>query len=213
MTGNGALDVLEKSPLPRTRRLGRGWIAALVLAAGCLIFSQQILWELGAMLVDDGPPRKADIAVTLAGDASGDRILKAAELVRQGYVPKVLVSGTGTTYGVPQTTLEIEYAVRSGYPREYFVPLQHHELSTKGEAQRIAAELRMLGVHKYLVVTSYFHTARAARILRRTAPELEMHVVGAPVPHWNDGYWWKEREGQKIWIEEEAKTVADFFRL
>ena len=217
MTDSGDLAVLKKSALSPKRRLSRAWVVTLALLAVCLlaalIFRQQILWGLGAMLVDSEPPQKADIAVTLAGDASGNRILKAAELVRQGYIPRVLVSGTGTTYGVLQTSLEIDLAVRRGYPRDYFVPLPHHALSTKEEAQVIVAQLRKLGVHKFLLVTSYYHTARAARILRRTAPELEMHVVGARYPHWNDGYWWREREGQKIWIEEEAKTIADFFRI
>jgi len=187
--------------------------AVVVCLLASAIFHRQILWSMGAMLVNSGAPQPADIVMTFAGDASGHRIRKAAELVREGYASKVLVSGAGSEYGVPETTLEIDFAVRRGYPRDYFIPLQSRSLSTKEEAPYIASRLRSLGVHKVLLVTSYFHTARAGRIMRRTAPDLEFHIVGSSYPHWNEGYWWKEREGEKIWLEEAVKTVADFFRI
>ena len=217
MTGSGDLEVLEKSALPPKRRLTRAWVVALSLIAVCLlvslIFWQQILWGLGAMLVDSEPPQEADIAVVLAGDGSGHRIMKAAELVRQGYVPKVLVAGSARYYGLPESTAAIDFAVEHGYPRDYFLSFQIPSLSTREDAQHVVPELRTLGIHKYLLVTSYYHTARSGRIFHRAAPELEIRVIGASAPHWNDGYWWKEREGQKIWLQEEAKTIADFFRI
>ena len=58
-----------------------------------LLLHSAILSALGGYLVDAGPPQKADIALVLAGDSSGNRILKAAELVRDGIRSKVLVSG------------------------------------------------------------------------------------------------------------------------
>ena len=96
MTGSGDLEVLEKSALPPKRRLTRAWVVSLGLIAACLlvslIFWQQILWGLGAMLVDSEPPQEADIAVVLAGDGSGHRIMKAADLVRQG----ICAEGSGS---------------------------------------------------------------------------------------------------------------------
>jgi uncharacterized SAM-binding protein YcdF (DUF218 family) len=217
MSDSPGVDLAEKSALPLKPRANPRWIAALGLTLLCLlgvaIFSRQILWGLGAMLVNAGPPQPADIAVTLAGDVSGNRILKAAELVRQGYVPKVLVSGAGRQYGFPESTLAIDFAVGHGYPRDYFLALQTSSLSTKEEAGYIIPELRRLGVRKYLLVTSPHHTARAGRILHRAAPDLEMHIVASIGPHWHDGYWWTEREGQKTWLEEEEKTIAEFFGI
>jgi len=209
---NASSGVLERSQV----KFRRGALA-LAVAVCCLIaaavFHRQILWSMGAVLVNCGPPERADIVVTLAGDASGHRIFKAGDLVREGYAPKVLVSGAGIAYGVPQSTLEIDMAVRHGYPREIFIPMQQPALSTAEEAGYIAARLRSLGVHKYLLVTSFSHTARAGRLLRRTAPDLPFHMIGVNYPHWNDGYWWHEREGEKIWLEETTKTIADFFGI
>src|ERR1019366_8520424 len=52
------------------------------------------LGALGSALVHDEGAGKAEIAVVLAGDSWGYRLTKAAELVRQGCVPLVLVSGS-----------------------------------------------------------------------------------------------------------------------
>ena len=197
--------------MTNAKRWAAAILVVLLVAAG--LFHNQILWAMGAVLVYSEPPEHADIVVTLAGDASGHRILKAAELVRQGYAPKVLVSGAGATYEILQSQLEIDMAVRHGYPPEYFIPMQHRSLSTRDEARDIAEQLRSLHVRSYLLVTSFFHTARARHIMLRTAPDLPFHIVGASAPHWGDGYWWRQREGQKIWLEEVAKTVADFFRI
>ena len=55
---------------------------------------------IGYALIHDDGPAKADIAVVLAGDWYGNRIVKAGELVRDGYVPAVLVSGPAGVYGL-----------------------------------------------------------------------------------------------------------------
>ena len=41
------------------------------------------------------------------------------------------------------------------------------------------------------------------------APDLEVHVVACTMAKWNGGYWWKSREGEKLWFTEELKTFAE----
>jgi uncharacterized SAM-binding protein YcdF (DUF218 family) len=177
------------------------------------VFRNQILWSLGAMLVNAGPPQKADIVVVLGGDWEGNRILKGAELVREGYAPRVLLSGSGGMYGHYECDLAVEYAASKGYPRDEFIPLHYSALNTVDETRADIRELHKLGVHRVLLVTSEFHTARAGRIFRREAEDMEVHVVASPTPEWENGYWWKEREGRKTWLSEFEKTIADFFRI
>lgn len=195
------------------RRVIAPGIVVLCCAVAVFGFSGQILWALGAVLTRAEPPSKADIVVVIGGDHFGDRILKGAELVREGYAPKLLVSGAAEMYGRFESDLSINYAVAHGYPRDAFISLHYPALNTVDEAEADIQELRRLHVHRYLVVTSAFHTARAGRIFRRIGPDLEVHMISAPARYWNGGQWWKNREGRKIWLEETLKTVADYLRI
>ncbi|HEX4273875.1 MAG TPA: YdcF family protein [Bryobacteraceae bacterium] len=151
--------------------------------------------------------------VVLGGDEKGNRILHAAELAREGYAPKVLVSGIESVYGRHESDLAIDYAVSRGYPREIFIPFRYSPLNTRDEARADATELRRLGVHKYLLVTSVYHSARASRDFRREGQGLEMHPSPAQEPWWHNGQWWKNREGRKIWFNETLKTMADYLGI
>jgi len=193
----------------RKRLLSLFLVAFVCAAVAVFAFSGSILFWLGSILVNAGPPQKADIIVVIGGDFKGNRITKGAELVRQGYAPKALVSGSGGMYGALESDLEIGYAVSHGYPRSEFIAVQFPALSTVEEARIVIAKLRQLGVHKYLLVTSDFHTARAGRVFRRQGRDLEEHTVAAPDPYWNNGRWWTTREGRKLWIYEALKTVTD----
>ena len=189
-------------------------LAAFVLVAGGLYWLREpILFRLGQVLVHAEAPVHADAVIVIGGDYSGNRILKAAQLVKDGYAPVVLVSGLDGQYGFHESQLAIEYAVRNGYPRESMVPVLFPALSTADEAHEDTALLRKRGAHSYILVTSYTHTARAWRTFRRAAPDLEIHTVAAPQPYWNDGRWWIEREGRKIWLFEALKTIGDYLRL
>lgn len=195
------------------RRLAILAVAVLCVAALLLVFSHRVLWSLGAVLDSSEPPQKADMIVVIGGDTRGNRILKAAELVRAGYGPKVLVSGQGAMYGRHESDMAVDFAVEHNYPRDEFIPFRYPALSTVDEAAADIRQLRELGVHKYLLVTSAYHTARAARIFRRQGADLEVHIVSAPDPYWQNGEWWKSREGRKLWFLEFVKTIADWFRI
>jgi uncharacterized SAM-binding protein YcdF (DUF218 family) len=153
------------------------------------------------------------MVVVIGGDPRGSRILKAAELVREGYAPAVLVSGVGDYYGRYECDLAIDLAVRRGYPRQMFVPFYYPAVSTTDEARADIAELRRRGIRNYLLVTSVYHSARARRVFRREGKDLEMHSVSAPDKYWVNGEWWKNREGRKLWLNEILKTGADYLGI
>jgi uncharacterized SAM-binding protein YcdF (DUF218 family) len=196
-----------------TRRIVTSGVVILCVAVGIFVFSDRILWSLGAILDAGEPPRKADMAVVIGGDSEGNRILLGAELVRTGYVPKVFVSGMAGMYGYFESDLAIAFAVKHGYPREAFIAFHRPAVSTLDEARGDIPELRRLGVHEYLLVTSAYHTARAGRIFRREGGDLDMHVISASDRNWQNGQWWKDREGRKVWFNEMLKTIADCLRI
>lgn len=163
---------------------------------------------LGRALVYSEAPQRADAALVLAGDYYGYRILKAAEMVREGFVPRVLVSGPEAIYGVYESDLAIAFAVKRGLPAEWFVPLRHAALSTDEEARLVVPGIRKMGVRRLLVVTSDYHTARSRRVFRDVAPDLEVHMIAAPDRYYRPDAWWSNRQSRKTFLMEWIKTVA-----
>jgi uncharacterized SAM-binding protein YcdF (DUF218 family) len=149
----------------------------------------------------------------LAGDASGNRILKGAELVREGFAPKVVVSGPEGNYGYYECDLAIPFAVKAGYPESYFVRFPNQAHSTEEEAAAAAPELRSLGVHRVLLVTSVYHTRRAGADFRAAAPDLTLFVVSAPDQYYTAEGWWRNREARKTFLYEWLKTGATLLHL
>ncbi len=187
--------------------------AALLVAFLLVLWFTRALWlrPIGAALIHDDPPAKADLAIVLAGDPWGHRILKAAELARQGFVPVVLVSGPDV-YGVHESDLAIAFAVRQGYSPGLFAGVPNSALSTREEARVMLQEAQRRNARSFLLVTSDYHTARAGRIYRAAERQMgggpDFRVVAAPDEHFGAGIWWTSREGWKIAFTEWCKTIA-----
>jgi uncharacterized SAM-binding protein YcdF (DUF218 family) len=164
-------------------------------------------------LVRAEAPERAEVAVVLAGDFYGNRILSAADLARGGYVKKVLVSGPSGAYGRYESELAIEFAVRQGYRAEDFIPMPNLGRSTREEARLVLDELHRMGVHEFLVVTSNYHTRRAGAIYRSLARDVRFRVVAAPDEYFHPEDWWKSREGRKQFCFEWMKTIAEWVGL
>ena len=189
--------------------MGCCWLLGVAVAAVLLLVTYPLwLAALGGYLVHSDAPVHADMIVVLAGDFTGSRIFTAGGLVRQGFAGKALISGPAGVYGIYESDLAIALAVRNGYPAAYFMAFPNNSKSTASESAVVISELRRLHVHKIDLVTSNFHTRRAARIFRALAPDIEVHVVAAPDQYFTPDGWWKEREGRKTFFMEWAKTVG-----
>jgi uncharacterized SAM-binding protein YcdF (DUF218 family) len=195
----------------RSRKVPFVIVAILVVA----LLLTKTLWlgALGAFLIHADQPMQADYAVVLAGDHSGNRILEAAELVRRGMVRKALVDGPMGFYGFNESDLAVNFAIKKGYPEDYFVKLPMEASSTRQEARLVMAELRSRGAHSFLLVTSDYHTRRAGGLFRQISDGLEMRVIAAPDEHFHWDSWWRDREAQKTVYMEWSKTVASWFGI
>ncbi len=183
-------------------------IAALIVLAAAT-HTLWLTWVGGALVRDDDPSR-ADLAVVLAGDYYGHRIERAAELVKAGYVPAVLVSGP-PYYAVHECDLAIDMMVRKGYPAAWFIAAPNNGLSTREEAAYLLGNMRRRSVRNFLLVTSTYHTRRAARTYRSVERQIggpPFRTVGAPDEHFRPDSWWRDREGRKIVFFEWCKTAA-----
>jgi uncharacterized SAM-binding protein YcdF (DUF218 family) len=131
----------------------------------------------------------------------------AAQLQQAGYAPYVLVSGPPNLLG-PESDATIEYARRQGYSGSLFRPLPSNSNSTRVETAFIGKYLREHGAKKIILVTSNYHTRRAAKLIRKQNPDIRVIVVPAPDPFFSPGTWWQTRNGQKTFLFEWMKTVA-----
>lgn len=195
--------------MSRTRRAGCLFIPLAIVLLAVFTHAIWLRW-MAAYLIDAEPPSKAGAIVVLAGDWTGQRILKAAQLANDGYAPIVLVSGPMPIYGVNEGSLAIDYAVSQGYPRGLFVLLESRSFSTREEAEYFRNELDRRNIHRFLLLTSDFHTRRAGRIFRKLfGPGFDIHVVAAPYRQWDPLHWWQQREGQKVFFYEWSKTIGN----
>ncbi len=187
-------------------------VAALTLVA---IAVTSTLWlaALGRFLVRSDEPFQADFAVVLAGDFYGRRVRAGGDLVRQGYARKALVSGQPFAYDLCECDLAIEYAVRKGYPREYFERFENRARSTTEEVIAFGRELNRRSAKRVLLVTSTFHTRRLGRNIARLTSGFEFRVIPAEDEFFTPDGWWKSREGRKTFAFEALKTVADYMGL
>ena len=197
-------------PAPRSHRPLLIAIVLILLAAGFYPYWFSLL---GGYLVHAEAPIKADAIVVLAGDFTGERILTAGQLMRNGWAPVALVSGPGEFYGLHESDMEIPFALRQGYPESYFVALPNESKSTSTEADAVIPELRRRNAHRVDIVTSSFHTHRAWTIYRSKAPDLEIRMVESPSRYFTPRGWWKNREGRKIFLSEWLKTIGGWLRL
>ncbi len=199
--------------MTRRQRFSIGLQAAIVLVALAVATRATWLPWPGEFLVCAQAPEKADIVVVLGGEWRGRRILHAAELVREGYAPHVLVSGAGYLYGAHEADLAVQYAVSQGCDPSIFIKFKHAATSTADEALFVVPELRRLHIRKYLLVTSNYHTRRAGRIFRAVGPDLQPIVVSSDSAYLPVDSWWKQREPRKIFFEEWTKTLANYIGI
>ena len=196
----------------RPSRLLPFLFAVLLFAALAGVSRDWWLRGVSRALIRDEGPAKADIAVVLAGDFRGNRIAKGGDLVREGYVPAVLVSGPSGFYGLHESEPAIAYAVRRGYKAEWFIAFPNDTRSTQEEALAILPELHRRHAQRVLLVTSDYHTGRALRIYRAAEREMggrmEIRAVAAPDEEFHPDTWWLTRQGRKIAFMEWTKTLA-----
>jgi uncharacterized SAM-binding protein YcdF (DUF218 family) len=129
------------------------------------------------LFVDDGPER-ADLALVFGyADPVGARLRArhAARLYREGYVPKLLLSGGKSGRGDPRSEAELMLRVvaDSGVPREAIL-VEDRSRTTFENVTNSISLLNDLGeidaIGTVLLVSCPWHTRRASLIAREGFP-------------------------------------------
>lgn len=211
------MTFLEKPQVKRVPKRRVRWLLGLVLLPVLLIlillaFRQQVLDGLGEFLVVSDPLEHADAIYVLAGDFWGSRVLLGANLGSKGWAPHVIMSGglyTGGSYvNRYESDLAVDFAVQHGYPRSLFLSVPLDARSTIDEARAMGPVFHRLGVRRVLLVTSNFHSRRAAEVFRLFLPEFEFRMVGAPDDTFDPHAWWKTPQQRHLLFGEYQKMIG-----
>jgi uncharacterized SAM-binding protein YcdF (DUF218 family) len=171
------------------------------------VFHHSLLLALGGFLTLTDPLEKADLIYVLAGDFLGARVLVGAELGVQGYASQVLLSG-GPYSDSYSGDLAIRFAVEHGYPPSLFSSVRLRAQSTIEEAKELRPVFQRLGARRIILVTSNYHSRRAAFVFRSLLPGVRFLAVAAPDHVFNAGSWWKTDRERRLFFLEYYKIIG-----
>ena len=192
----------------RRRKLLSSIFGLIVIAALLLLLNwRATLVYLGNFLECPDSQAHADLILVLAGDFWGARVIKGADLAVRGQAPLVLISGSPYR-DRPEGEFAIPFLTHLGYPRALFESFGHHADSTIQESLAVCPELRRRGAKKVLMVTSGYHSRRAAIVFGLFCPDIQFVTVGAPEQMFVPAHWWTESKSRRLFFSEWLKICG-----
>ena len=174
----------------------------------------------GSLLVVEAPPQRVDVGLVLAGHFG--RAMYAADLYRQGFIPRIWISRPERekplaqldVLGVPyprQEEISRAVLLRKGVPDDRIEVIGDGVISTIAEARLVAGLLeKRPEIHSLLLVTSRFHVRRAEAIFQyilQPRLQVEVFIVGTPYDGFVADHWWKDRDSARQVFLETAKLL------
>ncbi len=193
----------------------------LLLVASALLFTlrEPILSEVGNFLVVSDSLDKADVIEVL----SAQTVLyqKAAELLSQGWAPRIVITKGVNPHRVEQLKLygisELEsYEKAAAILRFLKIPESEIEIidgynkSTADEARKLRRYMLDQGLKRLIVVTSNFHTRRSRLLFRRVFKGTDITIVVQAAPpdyEFEPEKWWTRRRDSKTLLWEYQKLI------
>lgn len=160
-------------------------LGLLLLAVAAIIFPQPFL------CVDSGPV-KADVIVVLGG-GSHERPERAAELFKEHAAPRIIISGLGD-YEINRRRL-----MAGGVPANA-IELESRSRTTRENAQFTVKLLREQKPKRVILVTSWYHSRRAAACFRHYAPEIKFYSRPSYVAYARTD-WSGRRFARRVYLE------------
>jgi hypothetical protein len=157
------------------------------------------------LVVDD--PGKSDVIVVLAGETDR-RPARALELLQQNYAKNVVVDVPADERIFGSTAVELAQKWAASLPQASQISVcPIHGLSTKAEAIESGECVKKVGAGSILLVTSDFHTRRAASIFRHQFPNTPIRVAAAYDSEQFGDPWWRHRQWAKTNFDEWVRLI------
>ena len=205
-------------PLPRLRTVVRWTIGLLLLAAGA--GTAWLMIYGGRYLQHEDPLKKADAIFVLAGTRL-ERPLEAVDLYKEGHAPLIVISPGRPEPGEyllrqrgidfpTEAELQRNALIRSGIPESALPPVTGYVDNTAQEANLLRSMVKKNHWRRVIIVTSKYHTRRAAFAFRRglagTGAEVIMRASRYDPSH--PAQWWRFRPDFRFATSEFQKLLA-----
>lgn len=182
------------------RRSGKRLILlfAFLGVLGLVLFREQVLCQIGAFLVVQDPLGRADVIFVLGGEAS-ERGPHAAALYHGHLADRLVTSGARVHEGLELFDMDYTEAEvtaqalkRAGVPQDAIVVLNAGK-STMEEGYAALDYVIKHGCRSAIVVTSLYHTRRAAWVMRRALKGMDVKVMLSPsgLDEYHPAEWWR----------------------
>lgn len=202
-------------PRPRTA-VRRTILALLALAA---LIAVWLLFYGGRYLQHEDPLQKADAIFVLAGTRA-ERPLEAVDLYKEGYAPVVVLSPGRPEAGEfllrergvrfpSEVELERDALVQLGLPPAAILATRGSVDNTAQEATLLRAMVKAHGWRRVIIVTSKYHTRRAAFAFRRGLEGTGAQVVmrASRYDSSDPARWWRYRSDFRFAGSEWQKLI------
>jgi uncharacterized SAM-binding protein YcdF (DUF218 family) len=133
----------------------------LLLAAIAILFPQRFL------CVDSGAV-KADVIVVLGGGPHEQRAGRAAELFKENFAPRIIISGAG------DEQIHRQILIQSGVAAAV-IQVEDKSTTTRENAEFTIKLLHAEKIRSVILVTSWYHSRRALKTFEHYAPEIKFY--------------------------------------
>lgn len=189
-------------------------VLAIFVIAAVYVSSGILLKQMGEFLVRDDEPVKSDAALVLnTGLEYYPRLIEAADIYKKGLAERIIINGDRKTdslrnleeQGFISCCSWYEDSLRIlemlGVPRHSITAISAEDAyDTNTEAEDVGPEIIAMGYKRIILITSRFHTRRAAHIWEEMYEgKLYVFSVSAKTDPFDPASWWKD--GRQIrWV-------------
>jgi uncharacterized SAM-binding protein YcdF (DUF218 family) len=185
-----------------------GAVSRRLIVALAIALALGILWVsfAGRLLVATDPPGRPEAVFALSGDVLGDRVRRAIEVAAQTHAARLIFFVD--TSPRPESPPEIRHrATEAGVPVDAIRFVSGVD-STAMEASFAAGLADRCGWSDIVVVTSPYHTRRAAWTFNRAVgDEVQVRAV-ASGDVFDETDWWRTPRGREVVLGEWAKLIG-----
>jgi len=179
-----------------------------------------LLYYGGRYLQHEDPLQKADAIFVLAGTRL-ERLFEAMDLYKEGYAPLIVLSPGRPEAGEAllrqrgirfpsEVELQRDALVQLGIPPAAIIATNGYVDNTAQEANLLRAMVTRHRWKRVIIVTSKFHTRRAAFAFRRglagTGAEIVMRATRHDIA--DPARWWRNRADFRFASSEWQKLIA-----